>query len=54
MDTFTLIAIIVACIGVLGFMILNRTPKSKVDSRPNINIDFDNAKEREDKNRYFG
>lgn len=54
MDMITLIALIVACLGILGFMLLNRAPKSKIDSRPPINIDFDTAKSREDKNRYFG
>ena len=54
METITFIALIVVCLGILGFLLLNRTPKSKIDSRPAINIDFDTAKEREDKNRYFG
>lgn len=54
MHTYTIIALIVACLGIAGFVLSTRQPKSKVDSRPAINIDFDTAKEREDKNRYFG
>lgn len=53
MDTLTLTFIIVGCVAVLGFIVYSMTFKTQPHDRPNINIDFDTAKEREDKNRYF-
>ncbi|WP_157871233.1 hypothetical protein [Pseudodesulfovibrio piezophilus] len=53
MDTLLIASIIVGAGTVLAFVLLCRTPKTRTTDRPSINIDFDTAKEREDKNRYF-
>lgn len=48
-----IISLIVGAGTILAFVLFNRTTKPRTSDRPNINIDFDTAKEREDKNRYF-
>jgi len=53
MDTLTITSLIVGCGAILAFVIFAKTTKTQTTDRPNINIDFDTAKEREDKNRYF-
>lgn len=54
MDTFTITSIIVGCGVLLAFVLISKgSSKPQTFNRPNINIDFDTAKEREDKNRYF-
>lgn len=53
MDTLTITLIIVGCAAVIGFAAYSMTSKTQPNDRPDINIDFDTAKEREDKNRYF-
>lgn len=53
MTTLTITILLVGCGSLLAYVILNRIRKSSTRQRPSINIDFDNAKEREDKNRYF-
>lgn len=53
MTTLTFTGIIIGCGALLAFVILAKTLRPRIGSRPNINIDFDSAKEREDKNRYF-
>ena len=53
MDTLMIASLIVAAGLVLAFAIFSKSSKPGPTNRPNINIDFDTAKEREDKNRYF-
>ncbi|QGY41040.1 hypothetical protein GM415_13190 [Pseudodesulfovibrio cashew] len=53
MDTILITSIIVGCVAAVGFILYAVNSKRKPHERPNINIDFDLAKEREDKNRYF-
>ncbi|WP_243546078.1 hypothetical protein [Pseudodesulfovibrio tunisiensis] len=53
MDTYQIIALIIGCIALLFIICFRRAIKAKAPDRPGINIDFDTAKEREDKNRYF-
>jgi hypothetical protein len=53
MTTFAMTTLIVCGGALIAFILLARGSKSKATSRPSINIDFDTAKEREDKNRYF-
>lgn len=53
MTTFMLTSLIVGCGALLAYFLFAKTFKPHVGNRPNINIDFDSAKEREDKNRYF-
>ena len=54
MDTITITSLIIGCVILLVFILIaKRTTKTQATTRPNINIDFDTAKEREDKNRYF-
>ncbi|MEF2229979.1 MAG: hypothetical protein V3571_03545 [Pseudodesulfovibrio sp.] len=53
MTTLTLSAIFVGCGALLAYVLFSRVLGTHSGDRPNINIDFDSAKEREDKNRYF-
>jgi len=54
MDTIAITSLIVGCGILLVFVLIAKnTTKTRTTDRPNINIDFDMAKEREDKNRYF-
>jgi len=53
MDTLLIASLIVGAGTVLAFAIFAKSSKPGPSNRPNINIDFDTAKEREDKNRYF-
>ena len=53
MSTLMFTCIIIGCGALLAFLLFARTFKPHTGDRPNINIDFDSAKEREDKNRYF-
>ena len=53
MTTLTLTAIFVGCGALLACVIFSRMLRPHSGDRPSINIDFDSAKEREDKNRYF-
>ncbi|MBI9080363.1 MAG: hypothetical protein JEY79_11565 [Pseudodesulfovibrio sp.] len=54
MDTIAITSLIVGCGILLVFVLISKsTNKTRTTIRPNINIDFDMAKEREDKNRYF-
>lgn len=49
----TILALII-CAVILVFAIAVKSFKKKSPTRPPINIDFDTAKDREDKNRHFG
>lgn len=53
MDTLMIASLIVGAGTVLAFVLFAKTAKTGPTDRPAINIDFDTAKEREDKNRYF-
>lgn len=53
MDIISIASLIVGCGVVLGFVVYLKSTKPHTTNRPSINIDFDTAKEREDKNRYF-
>jgi len=53
MTTLTFTCIIIGCGALLALLLYTKTFKPHVGNRPDINIDFDSAKEREDKNRYF-
>lgn len=53
MTTLMFTFIIIGCGALLAFLIFAKTFRPHVGHRPDINIDFDSAKEREDKNRYF-
>lgn len=53
MTTLTITVLLVGCGALLAYVIYNRVFKAQTRERPSINIDFDTAKEREDKNRYF-
>lgn len=54
MDTIAITSLIVGCGIILAFVLVTKTTtKTRTSNRPDINIDFDMAKEREDKNRYF-
>jgi len=53
MTTLTLTAIFVGCGALLAYVVCSRVFGTQTGNRPSINIDFDSAKEREDKNRYF-
>ena len=52
MDTITL-GFIVVCVIVLIATVIVKSRKKGTPSRQAINIDFDTAKDREDKNRHF-
>jgi hypothetical protein len=54
MDTLAIISIIIGCGIILAFVLVaKKNTKTGTTNRPTINIDFDTAKGREDKNRYF-
>jgi len=53
MNTFATTTLIICGSALIVFIMLARGSKTKTANRPSINIDFDTAKEREDKNRYF-
>jgi hypothetical protein len=53
MDNLLLTSIFVGSVLILGIVLYTKNAKSRPNERPGINIDFDTAKEREDKNRYF-
>ncbi len=53
MTTLMFTSILVGCGALLAFVLIAKSYKTHPSDRPNINIDFDSAKEREDKNRYF-
>jgi len=53
METILISSIIVGAVAVFGVILYAVKAKNKPNERPGINIDFDTAKEREDKNRYF-
>lgn len=54
MDTIEIASLIAGCGILLAFVLFAKnSTKPRTTDRPNINIDFDMAKEREDKNRYF-
>ncbi len=53
MEIISIASIIVGCGAILGFVLYAKGSRTQTTNRPNINIDFDTAKEREDKNRYF-
>lgn len=53
MDTITITTILIVCGVLLGILLVSKTTRTRTTDRPIINIDFDTAKEREDKNRYF-
>jgi hypothetical protein len=53
MTTFAMTTLILCGGALVTFILLVRGAKSRSVTRPSINIDFDTAKEREDKNRYF-
>lgn len=46
-------SLIVGAGAILAFAVYAKSSKPSPTNRPSINIDFDTAKEREDKNRYF-
>lgn len=54
MDTIAITSLLVGCGILLAFVLIAKsTTNTRTSQRPNINIDFDSAKEHEDKNRYF-
>jgi hypothetical protein len=53
MNTFAMTTLILCGGGLIAFILIARGFKTRAADRPSINIDFDTAKEREDKNRYF-
>ena len=53
MDILTLTSIGLACAFAAALLIFFKTNKNQSNDRPSINIDFDTAKDREDKNRYY-
>jgi len=54
MDMISIASIIIGCGTLLAFLLIAKnTNKTRTTNRPDINIDFDTAKEHEDKNRYF-
>lgn len=53
MNTLLIASIAAGSVLILGIVLYTKNAKRKPDERPSINIDFDTAKEREDKNRYF-
>lgn len=52
METLAITTLIIGASAILGFIVFSRSSKQRTN-RQDINIDFDTAKEREDKNRYF-
>ncbi|MDC0335355.1 hypothetical protein OAN24_00450 [Pseudodesulfovibrio sp.] len=53
METLAITTLIIGASAILGFIVYSKSAKPRTSDRPDINIDFDTAKEREDKNRYF-
>jgi len=53
MNTLLITTIVAGSVLILGVVLYTKNAKRKPSERPTINIDFDTAKEREDKNRYF-
>ncbi|MGL1862192.1 MAG: hypothetical protein OCC46_06690 [Pseudodesulfovibrio sp.] len=53
MEILAITSIVIGAAALLGFLFFSKSSKPSINGRPDINIDFDNAKEREDKNRYF-
>lgn len=53
MNILTLASIAVCGGALLAIIVVARNTRPRTTDRPNIDIDFDTAKEREDKNRYF-
>ncbi|MFH1913920.1 MAG: hypothetical protein ABIK45_06580 [Pseudomonadota bacterium] len=53
MNTLATTTLILCGGALVAFILMARGSKGRTSTRPSINIDFDTAKEREDKNRYF-
>lgn len=53
METLLIASIALGSAILVGFIMYTKGARTRPNERPHINIDFDTAKEREDKNRYF-
>jgi len=53
MNTLAMTTLVLCAGAFVAFILMARSAKRRPTARPSINIDFDTAKEREDKNRYF-